>query len=79
MSERRKKIVLTFKSATDAAAMELNCRKEKILGRIVPVPRSISASCGLCYICNAEQEESLLELASRKQLAFEGQYYRDMF
>jgi hypothetical protein len=37
----------TFDTTTDALRFERTCRDEGIVARIVPVPRSLSASCGL--------------------------------
>lgn len=70
---------MTFKSATDATALERISKKAGVKGRIVPVPRSISASCGLCYICDSELKEELMRVISENKLEYEELYYREMF
>lgn len=40
-------IFVTFASTTDAFAMEKACKKAKVEGRLVSVPRQLSAGCGI--------------------------------
>ena len=47
MREKQLRLIITFNSATDAIKFEKYCQKEGIEGRLIPVPRTISASCGL--------------------------------
>ena len=49
MKKREKKIVITFHTTTDAMAMERYCKKRKEPGRLIPVPGTISAGCGLAW------------------------------
>ena len=41
--------IITFKTTTAAMAMEDHCKEKKLPGRIIPLPKEISAGCGLCY------------------------------
>ena len=41
--------IITFKTTTAAMAMEDHCKERKLPGRIIPLPKEISAGCGLCY------------------------------
>jgi hypothetical protein len=41
--------LLTFYTTSDAMAMEKLCVKEKIPGRLIPLPTEISAGCGLAW------------------------------
>lgn len=47
MIRRTEKLVITFYTTTDAMNMERLCREKQADGRIIPVPGSISADCGL--------------------------------
>lgn len=41
--------VLSFRQTTDALAAEAYCRAHRLPGRIIPLPREISAGCGLAW------------------------------
>lgn len=47
MRKKELKLVITFHTTADAMAMEKECKKVGAQGRMIPVPRSISAGCGL--------------------------------
>ena len=57
---RRKKptLIITFATTTQAMAMEKICMEHNLPGRIIPVPREITAGCGLSW--KAKPEEQLL-------------------
>ena len=44
-----KYILITFKETADALYMERVCRKDGMEGRIIPLPKSIDAGCGLSW------------------------------
>ncbi|MCR4907917.1 MAG: DUF3343 domain-containing protein [Lachnospiraceae bacterium] len=46
-------------------AMEEMCRKNEVPGRIIPVPRSISAGCGLCWCAPLSERERIAEAMKR--------------
>lgn len=66
MREKRSYRVFTFHTTTEAMAMEKACIQNRIPGRIIPVPREISAACGLAWRMEAEgysfYKEKLQEL-----------------
>lgn len=76
--ERTEKLVVTFRNTTGAIAMEKNCRARGIPGRLIPVPRSISASCGLCWVCGREEEERLRDFVRDSGLETEGYHYLEL-
>ena len=49
MREKKTYKVITFRTTTEAMAMEKYCCIHKINGRLIPVPREISAGCGLAW------------------------------
>lgn len=57
MRKKERKLVVTFYTTADAMGMEKFCKEEGILGRIIPVPRSISAGCGLAWCTEIDQRE----------------------
>ena len=56
MIQKIPRYLLTFHSTSGAIAVERFCKKHKIPGRLIPVPREISASCGLSWAVEAEVE-----------------------
>lgn len=54
---RQKKpyMVLTFSTTTAAMSMEKKCREKQIPGRLIPVPREITAGCGLAWRMTMEE------------------------
>jgi hypothetical protein len=49
MRTKKEYKVITFSTTSDAMAMEKFCEKNNINGRLIPVPREISAGCGLAW------------------------------
>ena len=47
MRKKELKLVVTFHTTADAMAMEKACKEKGAEGRLIPVPREISAGCGL--------------------------------
>lgn len=62
MIRKTEKLVITFHTTTAAMAMEHLCREQNADGRIIPVPGSISADCGLAWCAKNESEDALLAL-----------------
>ena len=65
------KLVITFYTTTDAMAMEQACKETKADGRIIPVPRVISAGCGLAWCAKIESEKNLRTLMEEKKIVFQ--------
>jgi hypothetical protein len=49
MREKKLYKLITFHTTTEAMAMERFCTAHQIPGRLIPIPREISAGCGLSY------------------------------
>ena len=79
MRKKELKLVVTFHTTADAMGMEQLCRKENFPGRLIPVPRSISAGCGLswCTDPDPDTEEILRNALDREGIEPEG-YHRVM-
>ena len=72
MIRKTEKLVITFFTTTDAMAMERLCREENAEGRIIPLPGSISADCGLGWCAPVGSKEALRRLMERHGLRFQG-------
>ena len=57
MRKKELKIVVTFHTTADAMAMEKICKEKGIPGRLIPVPRILSAGCGLAWAAPPEDKE----------------------
>lgn len=55
MRKKRDYVILTFRTTTDAMAMEAQCAACGISGRLIPIPREITAGCGLAWRIAPEQ------------------------
>lgn len=62
MRKKELKLVVTFHTTADAMAMEKTCLEQHVPGRLIPVPRSVSAGCGLAWCAPLEEREHLLEV-----------------
>ena len=59
MRKKELKLVVTFHTTADAMAMEKVCRELDVPGRLIPVPREISAGCGLAWCAPLTERELL--------------------
>lgn len=66
MIKKEMKLVITFHTTTAAMAMEQACKAANADGRLIPVPRAISAGCGLAWCAKLESEEDLRTLMQEK-------------
>ena len=71
MREKQLRLIVTFKTTTGAMAMEKACKSENIAGRLIPVPRQISAGCGLSWLCNKVDKEKIESLMENNNLDYQ--------
>lgn len=62
MRKKELKLVVTFHTTADAMAMEKACKEQNVPGRIIPVPRAISAGCGLAWCAELSDRELIAEM-----------------
>ena len=60
MREKKPALIITFSTTTDAMGMEQFCGRSGLPERLIPVPREISAGCGLAWKAPVEAEAELL-------------------
>ena len=58
MRQSRDFLVITFSETSDAMAAEKLFQERQIPGRIIPIPRQLSAGCGLSWRTEPEERES---------------------
>jgi hypothetical protein len=74
MRVKKKKLVLAF--ATTVAAMKLERAANAVgfPGRLIPVPREITAGCGLAFCTELEQRSGVAAFLQENQLVVDGIY-----
>jgi hypothetical protein len=75
MIKKQERLVITFYTTTTAMAMESICKAAGADGRIIPVPGSITADCGLAWCAKNGSEDELLELMVRNNITPQGIYH----
>lgn len=62
MRKKELKLVIAFHTTADAMAMEKICKETGTPGRLIPVPRVISAGCGLAWCAELEDREQIISV-----------------
>ena len=57
--EKKVCLVISFDRTIDAMAFEDYCIKNNIEGRLIPLPKEISADCGLAWKCDINQVDEM--------------------
>lgn len=71
MREKQLKLVVTFHTTEEAIIMEQECKAAGLEGRLIPVPRQLSAGCGLAWSMSAELKERVERHMQSKKLGYE--------
>ena len=61
MLKKKPTLIITFDTTTQAMAMEKFCAQWNLPGRLIPVPREITAGCGLSWKALPEEKDRLIE------------------
>ena len=62
MIQKKWWLLVTFHTTAGAMEMEKRCKAANIPGRLIPVPRSITADCGMAWRAEVELREMLKKL-----------------
>ena len=62
MRQKTDRLVIGFYTTHDAMAFEEACLKGGAAGRLIPLPKEISAGCGLAWSAPPEEEGRLKEV-----------------
>lgn len=71
MRQKKPYMVLTFSTTTAAMAMEKKCTEQGIPGRLIPVPREITAGCGLAWRMSVDEYQAYETRISHLGIAVE--------
>ena len=72
MRKKEERFVVTFATTTGAMAMERACRTAGLPGRLIPVPRELTADCGMAWCAPTDAAPQLRALADAQALEYEG-------
>lgn len=76
--QKKPALILSFAKTTDAMAVEKFCMENALPGRLIPVPREITAGCGLSWKAAPEGEEKLTSALAEAGLAWSGLYHLEL-
>lgn len=72
MRKKELKLIITFHTTAEAMAMESRCHKNGAEGRLIPVPQSISAGCGLAWCAPLSEREKLEQILEDGKIRVQG-------
>lgn len=72
MLQKKLCLVVTFDATAAAMAAEKYCLERGVPGRLIPVPREITAGCGLAWKAEADQEEAVTAALEAADIAYSG-------
>lgn len=72
--EKTMKVVITFRTTTQAIKMEAHCKSSGTAGRLIPVPRQISAGCGMAWAAAKEERPAIEKLVKQEGIEVEEVY-----
>lgn len=68
MIEKKLSLVISFNKTVDAMAVEEYCLKNNVSGRLIPLPKEISAGCGLAWKCDVSQVDEMKKVFSKLKI-----------
>ncbi|MDD3220548.1 MAG: DUF3343 domain-containing protein [Lachnospiraceae bacterium] len=74
MREKTLKYLMTFHTTSGAIAMEKYCKEASAPGRLIPVPRQITAGCGMAWCSLPEKKGEAQSVAREHKLDVDGEY-----
>lgn len=74
MRAKKPALILTFQTTTQAMAVEAYCMGAGLPGRLIPVPREITAGCGLSWKAAPADRPQLTAALQQAGLVWEAIY-----
>ena len=68
MRKKEKKRGVTFHTTSDPMARAKAGRQHNAPGRLIPVPRSISAGCGMAWCAALEDRDRILQVLEERKI-----------
>ena len=64
-------LVVSFNKTIDAMAVEDYCIKNNVAGRLIPLPKEISAGCGLAWKCDVQEKENITKVLQNLSIKYD--------
>lgn len=77
IARKEKKLMVVFPTTTDAMHMQQAATTYSLPGRMVPLPGTIEAGCGLAWCTDLTQKERLMALTERLGIHTQGFYEQE--
>lgn len=74
MREKQLRLVVAFHTTTAAMSLERYCNAHQIPGRLIPIPREITAGCGLAWSAPLAAKADIERAAAATDAAVAGYY-----
>lgn len=74
MRLKQPRLIVTFHTTTAAMGMETACTKAGLPGRLIPVPREITAGCGMAWSAPPEARADLEAFVQQESITTDGWY-----
>lgn len=71
MRSKEVRLIITFRTVTDAMAFEAAGKEAGLDGRLIPVPRTVTAGCGLAWKEAPERRADMEQLILERKLAYD--------
>lgn len=78
MKVKKPRLIVTFHTTTAAMGMEMVCTKAGMPGRLIPVPREITAGCGMAWSAPVEARAQLEDFVRQQDITTDGWYQLDL-
>ena len=70
MRKKEMRCVITFHTTTEAMLFEQAAKAAGLNGRIIPIPREITAGCGLSWVDHIHVREDIERILAEQKLGF---------
>ena len=74
MRAKELRLIVTFHTTTSAMAMEKVCAQKGVPGRLIPVPRDITAGCGMAWSAPPDAREAVEKTVREAGIETDGWY-----
>ena len=74
MRLKQPRLIITFHTTTAAMGMESACGRAALPGRLIPVPREITAGCGMAWSAPPEARAQLEAFVQQEKIITDGWY-----
>jgi hypothetical protein len=69
--QKKNRLIIAFHSTHDAIAFEAACERSGAGGRLIPLPKEISAGCGLAWSASLEEKQLMISLLESESIEAE--------